>query len=235
MKKLMIKASNVTKSFGNVQVLRQISIEIPDRKVTTIVGSSGAGKTTLLQILGTLMTPDSGTVTFGQTRTDRLSGRQLAAFRNTQIGFVFQFHHLLPEFSALENAAMPALIGGTSHHDAFCKAKGLLEMLGLSDRLRHHPDELSGGEQQRVAVARALVNSPQVVFADEPSGNLDTDNKQMLHQLFFHLRDTLNQTFVVVTHDMQLAAMSDCCYTMHDGRITDCTQPSGSNASSIIH
>ncbi|MBR3287541.1 MAG: ABC transporter ATP-binding protein [Bacteroidales bacterium] len=221
----MIEARHISKSFGSLQVLRQVDLDIPDRRVTTIVGSSGAGKTTLLQILGTLMKPDEGTVTLGGTDIRSLSDRQLAAFRNRQIGFVFQFHHLLPEFTALENVCMPALIGGTRRAEAERQAKEMLDFLGLSERLYHHPDALSGGEQQRVAVARALINHPQVVFADEPSGNLDTVNKQALHRLFFKLRDTFGQTFVVVTHDMQLAAMSDICYTMHDGRIVEKNVP----------
>ena len=221
----MIEARHISKSFGSLQVLRQVDLDIPDRRVTTIVGSSGAGKTTLLQILGTLMKPDEGTVTLGGTDIRSLSDRQLAAFRNRQIGFVFQFHHLLPEFTALENVCMPALIGGVRRAEAERQAKEMLDFLGLSERLHHHPDALSGGEQQRVAVARALINHPQVVFADEPSGNLDTVNKQALHRLFFKLRDTFGQTFVVVTHDMQLAAMSDICYTMHDGRIAEKTFP----------
>ena len=224
----MIEARHISKSFGSLQVLKQVDLDIPDRRVTTIVGSSGAGKTTLLQILGTLMKPDEGTVTIGGTEVRSLSERQLAAFRNRQIGFVFQFHHLLPEFTALENVCMPALIGGTRRAEAERQAKELLDFLGLSERLQHHPDALSGGEQQRVAVARALINRPQVVFADEPSGNLDTVNKQALHRLFFKLRDTFGQTFVVVTHDMQLAAMSDICYTMLDGRIAEKTLPGGS-------
>ena len=213
----MINAYHLSKSFGSLHVLKDISLDIPDHQVTTIVGSSGAGKTTLLQILGTLMKPDTGTVIVNGVDIARLHGAALSAFRNTQIGFVFQFHHLLPEFTALENVCIPQLIARVSRPAAEKRAKELLDVLGLSGRLHHKPQALSGGEQQRVAVARALANSPQVVFADEPSGNLDTENKQTLHQLFFRLRDLFGQTFVVVTHDMNLASMADRCYHMHDG------------------
>lgn len=217
----MIQAQHITKSFGSLQVLKGIDIHIPAQKITAIVGSSGAGKTTLLQILGTLMTPDSGTVKIDSTDVSSLNSKDLAHFRNEKIGFVFQFHHLLPEFTALENVCMPAFIRHESKAKAEAKAKELLDFLGLSERMYHKPDALSGGEQQRVAVARALMNDPKVILADEPSGNLDTANKQALHQLFFSLRDTFHQTFVIVTHDMPLSEMSDVCYHMHDGLLTD--------------
>ncbi len=215
----MIKVDNVVKSFGSLTVLKGISVEIPERKVVAIVGPSGAGKTTLLQIMGTLSQPDSGTVFFSGADVTRLNDNQLARFRNSHIGFVFQFHHLLPEFTALENVCMPALIGGKSISEASKRATELLNFMGLSHRLSHKPSELSGGEQQRVAVARALINNPVVVFADEPSGNLDSHNKEELHQLFFNLRDTFGQTFVVVTHDKDLARMADFQISMNDGQI----------------
>lgn len=215
----MIKVDNVVKSFGSLTVLKGISVEIPERKVVAIVGPSGAGKTTLLQIMGTLSQPDSGTVFFSGADVTRLNDNQLARFRNSHIGFVFQFHHLLPEFTALENVCMPALIGGKNISEASKRATELLNFMGLSHRLSHKPSELSGGEQQRVAVARALINNPVVVFADEPSGNLDSHNKEELHQLFFNLRDTFGQTFVVVTHDKDLARMADLQISMNDGQI----------------
>ena len=215
----MIKTTGITKSYGDLKVLKGIDIEIKDREVVSIVGASGAGKTTLLQIIGTLDRPDSGTVTFDGTDTSRLKGKPLSSFRNTHIGFVFQFHQLLPEFTALENVCIPAYIAGKSKNDAEKRAKELLGFLSLTDRLEHKPSELSGGEQQRVAVARALINNPTVILADEPSGNLDSENKNELHKLFFRLRDTFGQTIIIVTHDRQLADMSDRILLIKDGRI----------------
>ncbi len=215
----MIKANDITKSFGPLQVLKGIDISIDKGEIVTIVGKSGAGKTTLLHILGTLDKPDSGTVTLAGTDITRLKDRELSDFRNRHIGFVFQFHQLLPEFSALENVMMPALIAGIPNSKARCQGLELLDFLNLADRAKHRPNELSGGEKQRVAVARALINHPDVIFADEPSGSLDTANKQDLHQLFFSLREQMNQTFVIVTHDESLAALSDRTIRMADGRI----------------
>lgn len=215
----MIKANDITKSFGPLQVLKGIDISIDKGEIVTIVGKSGAGKTTLLHILGTLDKPDSGTVTLDGTDITRLKDRELSDFRNRHIGFVFQFHQLLPEFSALENVMMPALIAGIPNSKARCQGLELLDFLNLADRAKHRPNELSGGEKQRVAVARALINHPDVIFADEPSGSLDTANKQDLHQLFFSLREQMNQTFVIVTHDESLAALSDRTIRMADGRI----------------
>ena len=215
----MIIASEITKWYGNLQVLKGIDIEIEDGKIISIVGASGAGKTTLLQILGTLSKPNSGRVFINNTEVGKLKEKELARFRNYNIGFVFQFHHLLPEFTALENVCIPAFIQNISRKKAEDKAMELLEFLGLRDRIHHKPEELSGGEQQRVAVARALINNPSVVFADEPSGNLDTHNKHELHQFFFQLRDKFKQTFVIVTHDLSLADMSDRKIVMADGRI----------------
>ncbi|MEJ5317485.1 MAG: ABC transporter ATP-binding protein [Tenuifilum sp.] len=215
----MIKVESIVKSFGALTVLKGITVEIPERKVVAIVGPSGAGKTTLLQIMGTLSQPDKGKVLYDSTDVTALNDTQLARFRNSHIGFVFQFHHLLPEFTALENVCMPALIAGKSMTDASNRAKELLDFLGLSHRVSHKPSELSGGEQQRVAVARALINNPMVVLADEPSGNLDSHNKEELHRLFFHLRDTFGQTFVVVTHDKELARMADLQISMNDGQL----------------
>lgn len=218
----MIEARNITKSFGDVQVLKGIDISIRPNIVTTIVGPSGAGKSTLLQILGTLALPDKGgSVRFDGRELTELSDAELSRFRNRNLGFVFQFHRLLPEFTLLENVAMPALIGGDARRDAFARAASLLERLGLSSRASHRPSELSGGECQRAAVARALVNNPSVVLADEPSGSLDTHNRSRLHSLFFELRDTLGVTFVIVTHDENLAADSDCIVRMSDGRVSD--------------
>jgi len=214
----MIRTSGITKSYGELKVLKGIDIEIRDREVVSIVGASGAGKTTLLQIIGTLDRPDSGMVFYNGTDTNRLKGKALAAFRNTNIGFVFQFHHLLPEFTAIENVCIPAYIAGKSRESAEKRAGDLLSFLGLSERFHHKPSELSGGEQQRVAVARALINQPKVILADEPSGNLDSKNKEELHKLFFALRDEFKQTFVVVTHDRDLAAMADIQLSMNDGR-----------------
>lgn len=215
----MITISNITKSFGTLQVLKGIDLTINKGEVVSIVGPSGAGKTTLLQIIGTLDTPDGGSVSINGQDVTRLSQKKLADFRNRHIGFVFQFHQLLPEFTALENIMIPALIAGTSRREAKERAMSLLDMLGLSSRASHKPSELSGGEKQRVAVARALVNNPDVVLADEPSGSLDSENKKELHQLFFDLRDRLGQTFVIVTHDEALAAITDRTINMRDGNI----------------
>jgi lipoprotein-releasing system ATP-binding protein len=215
----MIQAQQITKSFGNLQVLKGINLEIGAGEVVSIVGPSGAGKTTLLQILGTLSKQDSGIVTINGIRTDRLVNNQLARFRNQHIGFVFQFHQLLPEFSALENVCIPGYIAHKPRKEVEERAGELLDFLGLSERLEHKPAELSGGEQQRVAVARALVNDPQVILADEPSGNLDTENKKELHRLFIRLREKFQKTLVIVTHDRELAGMADRIITMKDGRV----------------
>ena len=220
----MITISNITKSFGNLKVLKGINLVINKGEVVSIVGPSGAGKTTLLQIIGTLDRADNGSVIIDGVDITSLSQGKLADFRNRHIGFVFQFHQLLPEFTALENIMIPALIAGTSRKQAKEKALSLLDMLGLSDRASHKPSELSGGEKQRVAVARALVNDPDVILADEPSGSLDSKNKAELHQLFFDLRDRLGQTFVIVTHDESLAAITDRTIHMRDGLIEE--QPS---------
>lgn len=217
----MIEIRNIKKSFGNLEVLKGIDLDIEKGKIVSIVGASGAGKTTLLQIIGTLDKADSGSVVIDGIDVMKLSDAKRSAFRNKHMGFVFQFHQLLPEFTALENVMMPALIGGTSRREAKKRAEELLAFMGLSDRASHKPNELSGGEKQRVAVARALVNKPDVVFADEPSGSLDTQNKQELHRLFFDLRDRMGQTFVIVTHDEQLADLADRKICMKDGRITE--------------
>ena len=211
----MIEAKNITKRYGDLEVLRDISVTIGDGEIVAIVGPSGAGKTTLLQIIGTLDTPQSGQVLFDGIDVLKLKQRELAHFRNRNIGFVFQFHQLLPEFTTLENVAIPALIGGDKRSDAYERARKLLDYLGLSQRLDHKPAQLSGGERQRVAVARALVNNPKVVLADEPSGSLDTQNKLELHQLFFDLRDKFHQTFVIVTHDETLAHSSNVDRVLH--------------------
>ncbi|MDY3268379.1 MAG: ABC transporter ATP-binding protein [Phocaeicola sp.] len=215
----MIELSGITKSFGKLQVLKGIDLNINKGEVVSIVGPSGAGKTTLLQIMGTLDKADSGSVVINGTEISRLKEKELSAFRNKEIGFVFQFHQLLPEFTALENITIPALINGTSSSAAKVRAMEILDFLGLSDRASHKPSELSGGEKQRVAVARALINNPSVILADEPSGSLDTKNKEELHNLFFELRDKLGQTFVIVTHDESLASQTDRTIHIVDGKI----------------
>ena len=217
----MIELKGITKSFGSLQVLKGIDLTIEKGEVVSIVGPSGAGKTTLLQIMGTLDKADTGTLTIDDMEVGSLSERRLSEFRNRHIGFVFQFHQLLPEFTALENVMIPALIAGTSSKEADRRAKEMLELMGLSDRASHKPNELSGGEKQRVAVARALINRPSVIFADEPSGSLDTKNKEELHRLFFELRDKLGQTFVIVTHDEALATLTDRTIHMVDGCIVE--------------
>jgi len=215
----LIEAGNIRKSFGSLQVLKGINATIEQGEIVTIVGASGAGKTTFLQIAGTLMKPTQGTVTINGTLVSELRDKELARFRNRHIGFVFQFHHLLPEFTAVENVCIPAFIAGITKYDALRQAKEILGFLGLEHRMHHKPNELSGGEQQRVAVARALINNPDVILADEPSGNLDSHNKKELHELFFTLRNRYHQTFVIVTHDTELAGMSDRTITMHDGQL----------------
>jgi lipoprotein-releasing system ATP-binding protein len=219
MNEQMIEIKGITKSFGELQVLKGLDLTIYKGEVVSIVGPSGAGKTTLLQIMGTLDKADAGSVVINGVEVGSLKEKELAAFRNRQIGFVFQFHQLLPEFTALENVMMPALIGGMSSDKAMRKAKETLAFLGLAERASHKPAELSGGEKQRVAVARALINDPAVIFADEPSGSLDSKNKEELHQLFFDLREKLGQTFVIVTHDEGLAQLTDRTIHMVDGRI----------------
>lgn len=215
----MIEIRNVEKSYGTLHVLKQINLTIENSKVVTIVGPSGAGKSTLLHLIGTLDRPDSGDVVIDGTNLRMLSDDQLSEFRNRHIGFVYQFHHLLPEFTAVENVALPAMIAGKSRKEALVHAAELLDFLKLKDRVDHKPNELSGGEQQRVAVARALMNNPELILADEPSGNLDTDNAKKLHQLFFDLRDQFHQTFIIVTHNEELASLSDRKIVLQDGRV----------------
>ena len=217
----MIDIQNITKSFGPLQVLKGIDLHINAGEVVSIVGPSGAGKTTLLQIMGTLDKPDQGTINIDGVDVGNLSKKKLSNFRNKHIGFVFQFHQLLPEFTALENVMIPAFIAGKGYSEAKKSAVELLAFMGLADRENHKPAELSGGEKQRVAVARALINKPAVIFADEPSGSLDTKNKRELHQLFFDLRDRFGQTFVIVTHDEDLARLTDRTIHMKDGVILD--------------
>jgi len=215
----MLSAKNITKSYGSLQVLKGVNLDIKQGEIVSIVGSSGAGKSTLLHIIGTLDYPDEGSVYLKDQRVDQLKGKQLAGFRNKHMGFVFQFHHLLPEFTALENVSIPAWLAGKKKRETEANAKKLLDILGLKDRIENKPSALSGGEQQRVAVARALINNPDIVFADEPTGNLDSENARELHKLFVRLRDTLKQTFLIVTHNEELAQMSDRILHMKDGRM----------------
>lgn len=217
----MITATHINKSYGDLQVLKDISLEINQGEVVSIVGPSGAGKTTLLQILGTLDRPDNGTLRYGDTEVSNLKEKELARFRNEHIGFVFQAHHLLPEFTALENVCIPALIKGTPMKEAQARAMELLSLMKVDGRAAHKPQAMSGGEQQRVAVARALMNSPMAVLADEPSGNLDSQHARELHELFFRLREQLNQTFIIVTHNEELASMADRKITIIDGKSTE--------------
>lgn len=218
---MIIKAENIVKSFGSLQVLKGVAFEAEKAEVVSIMGASGAGKSTLLQILGTLSTPDSGSLVIDGHDVLAMDSKSLSAFRNEKLGFVFQFHHLLPEFTSLENVMIPAFIAGKSTSQAREEALALLDMMGLKDRVSHKPSELSGGEQQRVAIARALVNKPAVLFADEPSGNLDTRTKDEIHRLFFTLRDQLGQTIIIVTHDPELAKMCDRCLYMRDGQFVE--------------
>ena len=215
----MLSARNIQKRYGQLQVLKGVDINIKKGEIVSIVGSSGAGKSTLLHILGTLDKAGAGEISLNNQRIDKLSGKKLAAFRNNEIGFVFQFHHLLPEFTALENVCIPGWIAGRKKKDVKARAEELLGILGLSDRLENKPQQLSGGEQQRVAVARALINNPSIVMADEPTGNLDSANAKELHQLFIDLRKQFNQTFLIVTHNEELAQMSDRIVHMKDGKI----------------
>jgi lipoprotein-releasing system ATP-binding protein len=219
MRQTMLLAEGIHKSFGNLKVLKGIDLFVKEKEIVSIVGSSGAGKSTLLHILGTLDKPDSGNVSYDDMPVTEMNEEALAAFRNKTIGFVFQFHHLLPEFTALENVCIPAFIGRVPRKEAEERAKNLLVMMNLSERLTHKPSALSGGEQQRVAVARALINHPRIVLADEPSGNLDSAAAKELHQLFFTLRDQIGQTFIIVTHNEELAKMADRMITMKDGKI----------------
>jgi lipoprotein-releasing system ATP-binding protein len=216
---MILELKNISKSYGPLQVLKQIDLVIPEGKITAIVGPSGAGKSTLLQIMGSLDRPDNGEVRFNGQRIEGMNTSQLAKFRNEHIGFVFQFHHLLPEFTALENVCIPAYAGNRPVKETKTRAEQLLTGLGLQDRMHHKPSAMSGGEQQRVAVARALMNKPAIVMADEPSGNLDTANALALHDLFFRLRDEMGQTFVIVTHNPELAARADFLVKMKDGRV----------------
>ena len=215
----MIRVENIRKSYGNLEILKGISFEIKKGEIVAIVGKSGAGKTTLLQIIGSLLKPTSGKVFINDVDIFSLKDKQLSKFRNQHIGFIFQFHNLLPEFTALENVCIPGFIAKRSENEVVSKAKEILEYLNLGDRLNHKPNQLSGGEQQRVAVARALINNPDIILADEPSGNLDTAHKTDLHKLFFSLRDKFNQTFLIVTHDEQLAQISDRIIRLKDGQI----------------
>ena len=215
----MLEATGLTKRYGDLEILKGINLSVKQGEVLSIVGASGAGKTTLLQVLGTLEKPDSGEILIDGINPLKLSSNKLSNFRNTNIGFIFQFHQLLPEFSAIENICLPALIKGLSMKDAQKEALKLLEILNLSSRAEHKPNELSGGEQQRIAVARSLINQPKVIFADEPSGNLDSNNSKELHQLFFDLRDEFNQTFVIITHNNELSEMTDRKLIMQDGNL----------------
>ena len=217
----ILSIRDIHKSFGTLEVLKGIDTDIARGEMVSIVGASGAGKTTLLQVMGTLLRPDAGTITLGDTDVTRLSDTALSRFRNRHIGFIFQFHQLLPEFTALENVMLPALITGESKRAAAARAAELLEFMGLTARAEHKPAELSGGEQQRVAAARALTNRPDIVFADEPTGSLDTHNRSELQALFFRLREELGQTFVIVTHDEQFAAQTDRCIRLADGRVVE--------------
>lgn len=216
---MIIRAKNIRKKYGNLEVLKDVSIDIPQGKIVAITGKSGAGKSTLLHILGTLDKPDAGTVAFEEKELSFKKEADLSEFRNKKIGFVFQFHHLLPEFTAIENVMIPAFLAGKSKSEAQAMAEKIMAKMGLSARLHHKPSEMSGGEQQRTAVARALINNPLVIFADEPSGNLDTENAQSLHNLFLSLRDEWGQSFVIVTHNMELAGFADIHIQMEDGKI----------------
>lgn len=215
----MLEATGLTKRYGDLEILKGINLSVKQGEILSIVGASGAGKTTLLQVLGTLEKPDSGELLISGVNPFQLSSNKLSNFRNTQIGFIFQFHQLLPEFTAIENICLPALIKGSSMKDAQKEAYKLLEILNLTNRAEHKPNELSGGEQQRIAVARSLINNPKVIFADEPSGNLDSKNSKELHQLFFDLRDEFNQTFVIITHNNELSEMTDRKLLMQDGNL----------------
>lgn len=221
----MLTAKNIHKRYGSLEVLKGVDLEINKGEIVSIVGSSGAGKSTLLHILGTLDAADSGEIYLNNQRVDKLEGKKLAHFRNTHIGFVFQFHHLLPEFNALENVCIPGWIAGHHKKDVIVRATSLLQQLGLGGRIDNKPQQLSGGEQQRVAVARALINNPQIVFADEPTGNLDSKNAKELHELFMQLRRDFNQTFLIVTHNEELATMSDRTIHMKDGRVEGAVEP----------
>lgn len=216
---MILSAKNIQKSYGKLPILKGVNLEINKGEIVSIIGASGAGKSTLLHIIGTLDRPDNGDLYINEININSLNEKALSAFRNEHIGFVFQFHHLLPEFTALENICIPAYIRGTSKTQAEKKAYELLELMGISDRAQHKPSELSGGEQQRVSVARALINNPAIILADEPSGNLDTENAAALHSLFFHLRDTIGQTFIIVTHNENLANISDRIIHIKDGHI----------------